>query len=422
MTDAILEHGGTLVSYMGDGIMAVFGAPIEQADHADRALRRRARDARPALERFNAWLAEPRLGDEFRMGVGLNSGPVMVGQRRLRAAHRVHGDRRHDEHRVAPGVDDEGHAVRAHALRGDPRADAGAAVPPGRARRGRGPRPQRQAAGLGPAGEKCGKPHGRARRGALGSPFGADGTGAEGAKRMSLKTTITITLTLAAALLPAAAMADTGAGCGVDPSPGSEVIDGDALNVCITPDGALGARLENAPGGEFFATGDPVGTAGFGLAFPDFATASGGYVVTGWNREFAPDAQDAPQSAGAVTTQQTRYHVDGPAGDTAPLVEVTQTVTYTAGRRAVRVDHTVHSLRASALRVRAFELGNVSVGSDDAGPTFLEAGAPRYLAGRTRDRRRRHRRAARGHAVDAVLRRRRRDARHRDPRDGRAPA
>ena len=38
MTDAILAHGGTLVSYMGDGIMAVFGAPIEQADHADRAL------------------------------------------------------------------------------------------------------------------------------------------------------------------------------------------------------------------------------------------------------------------------------------------------------------------------------------------------------------------------------------------------
>ena len=38
MSDAILDHGGTLVAYMGDGIMAVFGAPIEQDDHADRAL------------------------------------------------------------------------------------------------------------------------------------------------------------------------------------------------------------------------------------------------------------------------------------------------------------------------------------------------------------------------------------------------
>ena len=38
MSEAILDHGGTLVAYMGDGIMAVFGAPLEQADHADRAL------------------------------------------------------------------------------------------------------------------------------------------------------------------------------------------------------------------------------------------------------------------------------------------------------------------------------------------------------------------------------------------------
>ena len=38
MTEAIHDHGGTLVSYEGDGIMAVFGAPIEQPDHADRAV------------------------------------------------------------------------------------------------------------------------------------------------------------------------------------------------------------------------------------------------------------------------------------------------------------------------------------------------------------------------------------------------
>ena len=38
MSDAILDHGGTLVSYMGDGIMAVFGAPIGSDDHADRCV------------------------------------------------------------------------------------------------------------------------------------------------------------------------------------------------------------------------------------------------------------------------------------------------------------------------------------------------------------------------------------------------
>jgi adenylate cyclase len=80
MSEAILDSGGTLVAYMGDGIMAVFGAPIEQPDHADRGLAaaREMRDVR--LPAFNAWLREEGLSEEgFRMGIGLNSGPVMSG-------------------------------------------------------------------------------------------------------------------------------------------------------------------------------------------------------------------------------------------------------------------------------------------------------------------------------------------------------
>jgi adenylate cyclase len=38
MIDAVFEHGGTLVSYRGDGLLAVFGAPIPLDDHADRSL------------------------------------------------------------------------------------------------------------------------------------------------------------------------------------------------------------------------------------------------------------------------------------------------------------------------------------------------------------------------------------------------
>ena len=77
--DAILPHGGTLVDYMGDGIMAVFGAPVEMDDHADRALAA-ARDKLKELERFNDWLRE-EYGFEkcFRMGIGLNTGRVMSG-------------------------------------------------------------------------------------------------------------------------------------------------------------------------------------------------------------------------------------------------------------------------------------------------------------------------------------------------------
>jgi adenylate cyclase len=90
MSDAVLDHGGTLVAYQGDGLMAVFGAPIEQADHADRALdaAREMRDVR--LPTFNAWATTVGIAEDFRMGIGLASGPVMSGnvgsERRLEYA------------------------------------------------------------------------------------------------------------------------------------------------------------------------------------------------------------------------------------------------------------------------------------------------------------------------------------------------
>jgi adenylate cyclase len=78
MSEAILDHGGTLVAYMGDGIMAVFGAPLKQDDHADRALEA-ARDMLGRMDGFNGWLREQDLHDGFKMGIGLNSGAVMSG-------------------------------------------------------------------------------------------------------------------------------------------------------------------------------------------------------------------------------------------------------------------------------------------------------------------------------------------------------
>lgn len=79
MSDAILDEGGTVASFMGDGILALFGAPIECADHADRAVAaaRRMRDER--LPAFNAWCEGRVPGGGFLMGVGIASGPVMSG-------------------------------------------------------------------------------------------------------------------------------------------------------------------------------------------------------------------------------------------------------------------------------------------------------------------------------------------------------
>jgi adenylate cyclase len=90
MSEAILDHGGTVVSYMGDGIMAVFGAPLEQSDHRERGVAAAREMAGPRLERFNEWVREAGVGEGFQMGIGLCSGPVMSGnvgsERRLEYA------------------------------------------------------------------------------------------------------------------------------------------------------------------------------------------------------------------------------------------------------------------------------------------------------------------------------------------------
>ena len=107
MTDAIMDHGGTLVSYMGDGIMAVFGAPIEQDDHADRAIAasREMLEVPPAgLLRLDA---RERPRRRLRDGDRAQQRRGDVGAGRLRTAHGVHDDRRHHEHGLAPGGDDE---------------------------------------------------------------------------------------------------------------------------------------------------------------------------------------------------------------------------------------------------------------------------------------------------------------------------
>jgi adenylate cyclase len=79
MTEAILDAGGTLISYMGDGIMAVFGAPLEQSDHADRALVAATEMIGARLDAFNSYIASHGHEHRFAMGVGINSGPVMAG-------------------------------------------------------------------------------------------------------------------------------------------------------------------------------------------------------------------------------------------------------------------------------------------------------------------------------------------------------
>jgi adenylate cyclase len=75
MTQVIFDHDGTLDKFIGDCLMAVFGAPIASADHQIKAVEA-ALDMREALIKLNEPLAQhERL--EFR--VGLHSGRVIAG-------------------------------------------------------------------------------------------------------------------------------------------------------------------------------------------------------------------------------------------------------------------------------------------------------------------------------------------------------
>jgi adenylate cyclase len=80
VSTAVFNNGGTVVSYQGDGVMAVFGAPLPQSDHAARGLAAAREILDDALPRFNAWVMEERLADaELDAGIGLNTGHVMSG-------------------------------------------------------------------------------------------------------------------------------------------------------------------------------------------------------------------------------------------------------------------------------------------------------------------------------------------------------
>jgi adenylate cyclase len=94
MIDAIFAQEGTLVGYRGDGLLAVFGAPIALHDHADRALAAAREMLELRLPRFNGWLQKHRLGGPFEMGIGLNTGPFMSGNVGSARAleYTVHGD------------------------------------------------------------------------------------------------------------------------------------------------------------------------------------------------------------------------------------------------------------------------------------------------------------------------------------------
>jgi adenylate cyclase len=77
MVAAVFAHGGTLDKFLGDGLMAYFGAPVPQPDHPLLAVRC-ALAMQAALAELNTARAA-RHQTALRMGVGLHTGPAIVG-------------------------------------------------------------------------------------------------------------------------------------------------------------------------------------------------------------------------------------------------------------------------------------------------------------------------------------------------------
>src|SRR5262245_56757561 len=77
MTDVIIAHGATINEFLGDAIVAIFGAPLPHADHAERAAAAAIAMQR-AMADVNAVHAQRRL-PRVEMGIGINTGEAVVG-------------------------------------------------------------------------------------------------------------------------------------------------------------------------------------------------------------------------------------------------------------------------------------------------------------------------------------------------------
>ena len=90
MIGAVEEFGGSLSEFTGDGVLALFGAPVAHEDDPERAvlagLRIVERDRRATRRRSRD------AGDRgLAVRIGIETGPGRAGARRARAAGRVHG-------------------------------------------------------------------------------------------------------------------------------------------------------------------------------------------------------------------------------------------------------------------------------------------------------------------------------------------
>jgi adenylate cyclase len=75
MTDIIFKYDGTMDKFIGDALMAVFGAPMEKADDPERAVLA----AREMMKSLEAMMKKTDSGKRFTIRIGINTGRVVAG-------------------------------------------------------------------------------------------------------------------------------------------------------------------------------------------------------------------------------------------------------------------------------------------------------------------------------------------------------
>jgi adenylate cyclase len=100
MVEIIFEHGGTLDKFVGDAIMALWGAPIAHAGDPDRALRAAVAMQRGIARLNEQWVSAGR--PEIGVGIGINYGDVFAGNigSHRRLEYTVIGDAVNVAHRL----------------------------------------------------------------------------------------------------------------------------------------------------------------------------------------------------------------------------------------------------------------------------------------------------------------------------------
>ncbi|HYA88651.1 MAG TPA: adenylate/guanylate cyclase domain-containing protein [Nitrospirota bacterium] len=79
MADIILKHNGTIDKYIGDAIMAFWGAPVKRDDHAERSVLA-AQEMLEGLKEVNKTLRERGFDLEVKIGIGINTGVATIGE------------------------------------------------------------------------------------------------------------------------------------------------------------------------------------------------------------------------------------------------------------------------------------------------------------------------------------------------------